>query len=458
MNATVTTEIVKNDLCIGCGMCAALCPTKILAMKWNERGEYAPVAITSCITECGLCLKVCPFTDSGNNEDTIGKVLYGSIPKINHKPETGHYISAYAGHADEVHRAIGASGGIGTWLLEKLLEDGTVNYVICATPDEEPERLFSFKIFGSPEGVRTGAGSVYYPLEMSEVIKKILETPGKFAVVGLPCFIKAIRLAQMKNKKISDRISVTIGLVCGQMKSKYFTDYIASMAGVRNRFVAVRYRGKSSDRPVNNYYYTFIESTGESKKIYWNDGISEAWVNRWFTPRACNYCDDVFAECADAVCMDAWLPEYAQDCKGTSLMLIRSEAIAKLIEGEISSGTILLKTIPIEKIVESQAGVITNKRKKLSHRLYDDINHMRKAPVKRVKPVRPNNFFLDREMCLTEQMQTISKNLWVHGEYDIDHFNKVMQPYLKEIRRSKLISGTIMRPLQIIRKKMGALK
>lgn len=33
-------------------------------------------------------------------------------------------------------------------------------------------------------------------------------------------------------------------------------------------------------------------------------------------PRACNYCDDVFAECADVTCMDAWLPEYSQDHRG----------------------------------------------------------------------------------------------------------------------------------------------
>lgn len=315
MKRTAIKEIVENDLCIGCGFCAALCPEEVLEMAWNRYGEYNPTEVASCSTECGLCLKVCPFADHDENEDTIGKSLYGKVQGIGRHPEAGYYLATYVGYADE-HRPTSASGGVATWLLEKLLAEGIVDHAVCVAPTGDPERLFNFAVFDTPGSVRAGAGSAYYPVEMSEVIRHILETPGRYAVTGLPCFIKAIRLAQQKNPKLRERVVVTVGLVCGQLKSRHFTEYIASLAGLSGKAAWVRYRGKGQDQPATNYHYAFTSETGAVRKIFWNDGIAEAWTNRWFTPRACNYCDDVFAECADVTCMDAWLPEYSQDHRG----------------------------------------------------------------------------------------------------------------------------------------------
>ena len=143
-----------------------------------------------------------------------------------------------------------------TWLLEELLSNSIVDHVICVAPTGDPERLFEFKVFSTPNEVRTGAGSAYYPIEMSAAIREVLETPGRYAIVGLPCFIKAVRLAQRSSAKLRERIVVTIGLVCGQMKSKYFTDYIAALAGVRGTVIGV-YRGKEQDQPASNFTFHF---------------------------------------------------------------------------------------------------------------------------------------------------------------------------------------------------------
>jgi coenzyme F420-reducing hydrogenase beta subunit len=194
MKSSVITNVVEQDLCIGCGLCAAFCPQGVLAMEWNRYGEYNPVAISPCTTECGLCLKVCPFADSGENEDTIGERLYGAVPGIQHRSETGYYLASYVGYSER-HRPTSASGGMATWLLEALLTEGVVDHVICVAPTGDPERLFAFQVFDTPEEVRTGAGSAYYPVEMSAVIRQVLEVPGRYAVTGLPCFMKAIRLA-----------------------------------------------------------------------------------------------------------------------------------------------------------------------------------------------------------------------------------------------------------------------
>ncbi|MCM1567456.1 MAG: Coenzyme F420 hydrogenase/dehydrogenase, beta subunit C-terminal domain [Dehalobacter sp.] len=372
-----------------------------------------------------------------------------------HCDETGYYLSTYAGYADDIHRSIGSSGGIVTWLLEKLLEEKIIDFAICVTPNDDPEKLFTFSIINTPEKPRMGAGSVYYPVEMSDVIRFVLSTPGKYAIVGLPCFVKAIRLAQLKNKKLNERIIITIGLVCGQMKNKYFTDYIATLAGVNGKIMSVRYREKSPDQPASNFNFTFTDDNYEEKKIFWKDGVSNVWLNRWFTPKACNYCDDVFAECADIVCMDAWLMEYSHDSKGTSLVLVRSPLIANLINTGVGSHSISLNSIPIEKIIQSQRSVIENKRRFLAHRLYQDRRLKRKTLRKRVVPVKLKNPLLRREIALMERMQVLSRNLWNTADTSMEQFTEGLQPYLRQKKNCECISRNIALILRMIRKKTG---
>jgi coenzyme F420 hydrogenase subunit beta len=451
MKSSVMNSVVERDLCIGCGLCAALCPQDVLTMQWNRYGEYNPVAVSPCTTECGLCLKVCPFADSGENEDIIAELLYGAAPGIQHRSETGYYLAAYVGYSER-HRATSASGGMATWLLEALLAEGVVDHVICVAPTGDPERLFAFKVFDTAEDVRTGAGSAYYPVEMSEVIRQVLEVPGRYAVTGLPCFIKAIRLAQQRNKKLREQIVVTIGLTCGQLKSRHFTDYVAALAGVRGEVTGVRYRGKSPDRPASNFYFSFTTADGEERKIFWTEGISEAWTNRWFTPAACNYCDDVFAECADVTCMDAWLPEYSQDSRGTSLVLVRSPAVREVVE---RGREVRLDSIPVERVIQSQAGVVAVKRRHLACRLYLDPQGV---PEKRVAPGRPKNPFLRQEVVLKERMRALSRDLWGAEEQDGERLREAMGPDLRQLGAGRQISKIItfpVRTLRYIRRKVG---
>ncbi|WP_440949203.1 Coenzyme F420 hydrogenase/dehydrogenase, beta subunit C-terminal domain [Methanosphaerula subterraneus] len=447
MRSSVITTVVENELCIGCGLCAALCPAGELAMQWNRYGEYNPIEVTPCTTACGLCLKVCPFADTGENEDTIGKELYGGVPGISHRPETGYHLATYVGYSER-HRQTSASGGVATWLLEALLTEGVVDHVVCVTPTGDPEKLFAFRVFDTGEDVRNGAGSAYYPVEMSAVIRHILETPGRYAVTGLPCFIKAIRLAQQRNAKLQERIVVTIGLTCGQLKSRHFTDYIAALAGVQGEVTGVCYRGKSSDHPANNYHYAFTTTEGEERRIYWNEGIGEAWNNRWFTPKACNYCDDIFAECADVTCMDAWLPEYSMDSKGTSLVLVRSPQVQEVIA---RGQGICLNPIPVELVVQSQGGVVAVKRRHLAYRLYLDEQTGREVPAKRVAPERPKNPFQRQEIVLKNKMQVASRNLWNSGEFDMQYFREAMQPNLSRLAAGRQISEVITFPVRTIR-------
>ncbi len=77
-------------------------------------------------------------------------------------------------------------------LLRRQLVDGVAHVVPC-NPSVEG-RLFRYTISRSIPDVRAGACSRYYPVELSEVLRTIRTTPGRYAIVGIPCFIKAVNL------------------------------------------------------------------------------------------------------------------------------------------------------------------------------------------------------------------------------------------------------------------------
>lgn len=353
------SEVLQKGICVGCGMCAGVCPKHCLAMDWNILGQYEPQSnsISECIS-CGLCIKVCPFYGHGSNEDTIGQKLFSGIPRMKHTEETGCYLDTFVGAADDETRSNGASGGAVSWLLKKLLEEKRIDKVITVEPCANPEKRFRYSIVSSLSDVDRCAKSAYYPVEMSGVIREIMAQDCRVAIVGLPCFIKAVTLAKSFFPKLRKNIHFTFGLVCGQGKSRMFTEYhIVKMGAEPQDVASFTYRKKVSGFPSSNYAFEMVDVSGRRICKMWSDGIGDIWGGDYFKQKSCFFCDDIFAECADAAFMDAWLPEFVRDGRGTSLIISRNSLISQLFS---NSGT--YTDIPVEKVIESQYGVVENKR------------------------------------------------------------------------------------------------
>jgi coenzyme F420 hydrogenase subunit beta len=361
----------NNGVCCGCGVCVALCPKHTITMQWNEYGEYNPVQLRDCGKECGLCLKVCPFIDGNPNEDEIGSKLFSEIPGIQHNPVTGYYLSSgVGGVASEEKRWHSASGGLTTWLLQKLLSEHLVDAVLCVTSTENSDALFAFRVATTDEDIYAAAGSAYYPVEMSQVISHVLEYPGRYAVVGLPCFLKALRLAQSKNGILQKRLVFFIGLTCGHLTSKYLAKCAAELSGLDETPIYIRYRNKSPERPAHSHCFLLRGEYGSTKNLEWDKSLfGLMWGNQFLGLTSCMCCDDIVAECADVTFMDAWLPAYSSNPIGTNLWISRSPEITMILEGGKNDGTLSIAPISIEKVIQSLSPR-TKKRTTLSYRLH----------------------------------------------------------------------------------------
>lgn len=456
----VIDSIVKNNLCVGCGICLHACPDGILHIQTNGYGELVPFLAQECQKDCGACYKVCPFGDGNSNEDQIGQERFSSLSGIKHDPATGFYLSSFVGHvSSEQSRERSASGGLATWILKKLLLEGCIDAAICVSPSPENESLYTYRVAKDVEDIESCSGSAYYPVQLSDVISYITRTPGRYAITALPCFTKGLRLAQKRNNILRERIVCILGLTCGQMKNKQYTRYLAPLSGVQGELSSVHYRGKAADQPTTNYFFSCESENGEKGTLYWDDGASKAWLSRWFTLNACNYCDDIYAECADAVVMDAWLPEYVSEWRGTNLLLVRDRMILELVTDGVDNGEIIASSVPVSKIVQSQSGLIVFKRDDLRTRLWIAKRRGDIVPTKRVTAKRGLNGIVIMKARLLQDVQEKSKKLFNEGrdavEVDIARFQRDMERSQTQLRRLKALSDISTLPLAAIRRLRG---
>lgn len=380
--------VVENGICIGCGACAAFDPN--IQIKLDEFGRYAATRQSDNPFPSSAASRVCPFADSVPNEDELGDDIFGKTGQVN--PYVGHHIASYAGWVIEPeYRARGSSGGLVSWLLVELFERQLVDYVVHVI--SEPNQtagtpLFHFGISTSAEQIRAGAKSRYYPVEMSGIISTMLKQPGRYAVVGIPCHIKALRLASQQSPVLKERLAFTIGIVCGHLKSTAFAESFAWQCGVApSELRGIDFRTKLPNAPAHSYAVTVRgEHNGQifTVKKPTSELYGSNWGHGFFKYKACDFCDDVVGETADISIGDAWLKEYEWNFAGTNVVVVRSDALNGILTDGVSDGRLHLDCIPVEKVVESQVGGFRHRREGLGYRLFLEDEAGRWRPKKRV--------------------------------------------------------------------------
>jgi coenzyme F420-reducing hydrogenase beta subunit len=380
-------DMIRSGLCVGCGGCVAASGPPGRAMRWNPYGLIEPDGPASWLrARTPEFSRTCPFSPAAADESELADAAF---PNARHRDERiGRFEAAYVGHvAEPGFRESGSSGGMTSWVAAELLRTGLVDavaHVVACDPREEG-RLFRYRISRTRSEVRAGARSRYYPVELSDTIRAIRSAPGRYAVVGIPCFVKAINLLRRENPVLRERIAFTLGLYCGHMKSARMVESFAWQMGVFPEAVAaIDFRLKDPRRPANWYRAQLrLRGGGKAERDWWHL-VDGDWGAGFFQNGACDYCDDVVAETADISFGDAWVEPYSSDGRGTNVVIVRSAVLHPLLQAAIADGRLALSPVDADFVERTQAAGFRQRREGLAWRLARRRRGL--APRKRVAP------------------------------------------------------------------------
>ena len=386
--------VVNNDLCIGCGICVYKCPTKALDVKKNDFGFLVPELISDC-DEKGSCITVCPFNvfpkDDVRTENELAQIYLKESDK-NH-PKIGRYKNIYAGYSKE-YRLTSSSGGIATFVLAELLEKGVISHVLSVKGSNEEGEYYKYAISSSKEDLLQTSKTRYSPVTLSEVFSNINTLDGNVAIVGVACFIKSIRLAQHSDPVLKNKIQFLVGIICGGVKSSFFTEYLADKIGVEKTYInKPNYRIKDFNSSAGDYSFGCENSeTGEKKSMRMREA-GDMWGTGLFKANACDFCDDVTTELADISIGDAWLEPYVNDGRGDNVIVTRSNLAQKIIDDGINTNQLNLEALPTERFLLSQKGSFNHRHKGLPFRVKNAKKKGMVVPPKRIQNDESSFFF-----------------------------------------------------------------
>lgn len=396
-------SVIKEGFCIGCGACAV--NNNAIQIKEDGFGFFtARIDHQSKHTPSESA--ACPFA-SDRSEDAIAQDLYGKTSQFDKR--IGFYRSIYAGHvAEGDYRRNGSSGGMVTWILSRLFSEGEIDGVIHVGETGRVGDLFEYRISETLHDIETNSKSRYYPVHMDDVLQRIREGNKQYAFVGVPCFVKAVRLLAESDPAIHHNIKYCISIFCGHMKTKAFGELIAWQLGVQpDELAGIDFRVKDPTRSANQYGIQVTKSKDMQRRKLEATPTRELYGMDWglgyFKPKACDWCDDVAGETADVACGDAWLPEFVHLPSGTNILVVRNERIADLIKEGIRRGQLSLSEQSADKVYESQAGNYRHRQEGLSARIAKASAAALWHPEKRIKA---NDYNLPRKRVRLYSLRT----------------------------------------------------
>lgn len=378
-------DMVRAGLCTGCGACVAASGEGRASLEWAGDGQLKPAGPPEWMERRTPAFShICPFSPLSRNETQIARDRFGDAPEED--PFIGRYREAWVGYACEPgYRERGSSGGMVSWVAAELLRLGLVDAVAHVAPARDG-RLFRYVISRGLDDLNGGAKSRYYPVEMSQVLEEIARRPGHYAVIGVPCFIKAVQLLRESDPVFMERIAFTLGLVCGHMKSRHLAESFAWQMGADpDEMEEFEFRLKDASRPANWYTAQVVTRDGAVRQRDWWHLAGGDWGSGFFQNAACDFCDDVVAETADVSFGDAWVEPYSSDGRGTNVVVVRSAPVSRLLRSAIAEGRVELESVDAEFVHRTQAAGFRQRREGLAYRL-----RLRRRggirPVKRVAP------------------------------------------------------------------------
>lgn len=424
----IIKNIVNQNLCTGCGMCISESKSS-LVMDWDEYGFLVPKRNNTLPTYESNPLRVCPFNPAPEeaiaDEDKLSSIY---LKEANHFDEKiGYFENTYIGYSHD-YRKTSSSGGISTYIFKKLLEERIVEHLFIV---KEINGSYQYQLFSNINEITAISKTRYMPVTMEELFLKIDNLNGKIAISGVACFIKSIRLKQYYYPELKEKIPFLIGIICGGLKSVFFTDYLAQKTGIKEKYYNQEYRIKNEKNYSSDYSFGAFDDKNEFHTIKMRE-VGDMWGTGMFKSNACDFCTDVLTELADISLGDAWLEEYLTEGLGNSIIITRSKLADTLIKNGIAKQQLHATVVPKEAIIKSQRGSFNHRQDALKFRVL--IRKMQRSIVPHVRDRVFKTISFPYKIVQLQRLVTrkMSLEIW-RKKNNADSFEKDMKPYLKTL-------------------------
>lgn len=320
----------QKEMCTGCGLCHSLYENKI---DRDDKGFAVP-----CVNKENLeqLKNICPI-NSYEKEDTFSV--------------WGNYISVYEGWSnDENVRKNASSGGAITALAIYLLESRKVDGVIHVGESDVDHQKTEVRTSTSKEDVIKNLGSRYcISTPLYDILDRI-EKGKKYAFIGKPCDVAAVKNGMNVNETLRDAIVFTISFFCAGTPSDVANRLLLEKLGAKDKTISsFRYRGNGWPG-----YATAIDSDGNEYSMTYG----ESWgrVLGRDVKRVCRYCLDGIGLYADVACADLWYlkedgqPDFSEH-DGRNIIFSRSPYGDKVVKEAFDCGYIYVADY-VEKLAD----------------------------------------------------------------------------------------------------------
>lgn len=266
-------------LCLGCGACASMVG---LQMVENSRGFFRPP--TDAVDE--NCNKYCPVA---------------TLPIKYDENPWGETLCSFLGWSNDPDvRRNASSGGVITTCLCYLLDAGLVDAVMQVGPDPNDPLFSEVRFNETAEGVKACSGSRYVSCPALSRISEAVSSGRRFAAVGKPCDIRALRNLVDSDERYADTFPYLFSFFCAGLPSK---NSVKRLDGQLNpegkKLSSFRYRGNGWP----GYATESFEGGGEASMTY-----DDSWgkILGRDLEGYCRFCFDGLGEYADVSAGDAW--------------------------------------------------------------------------------------------------------------------------------------------------------
>ena len=349
-------KVVDNGFCVGCGGCKSTLNEDVKITIHDDGFYKAKFAANVTKERFQDASHVCPFSNTSSNEDELASELFNNH---SYDERVGFYTQVYAGKVKNKEKLItSSSGGLTSWFAEKLLDNDEIDAVVHVG---QTEHMFEYRISKNKTELnkKINKKSRYYPVSYENLVDYILNTNDRLLFIGVPCFVKSIRLIQKKHKL--ENIRFVFSLLCGHMKSTGFAESLAWQGGVTPKeLTSLDFRVKKQGYKASDY---FIEAESEklpNVQLQNKNLLGTNWGHGFFKHKACDYCDDLAGELADVSFGDAWLPQYEKDYLGTNIVLSRNATFDKYIK--LYKNEVECEKLSVSDFYDTQAGNYRHRR------------------------------------------------------------------------------------------------